>query len=296
VRPRASCARALALAVAAAAPATGCAQLLGLDDTRFEPLDAATDAPSLCDPVPLRCTSSTGRSVCGQIKETGDRAGASLRATDPTGEQCQPGSTDGPCGLTLAALPLTSYFAGTVTGRLTGVIDDCGRYAVHDLDPTANDIAIVVEGPGYRRTASLLLGRPTGPGIDERVEAVAVTDATVTGWAAQLGGSPDLSEAYLIRYRSVAGAPLAGEQVAMDGGSPFTNAVGTTPWARYFAGNAAFSSIDPAATSTLETGTALAVFGASTFSVDGFRPGRRCRIMNLGRVANTLIHVTASGC
>jgi hypothetical protein len=287
---------ALVLVAAAAVPAAGCAQLLGLDSTRFEPMDASTDAPSLCDPVPPSCTFTTGRSVCGQIVDTGDGAGASLRATNPTGEQCGPDNSDGPCGLTIAALPLTSYFAGTVTGRLTGVIDDCGRYVVHDLDPAARDIAIVIEGTGYRRTASLLLGRPTGPGTDERVEAFAVTDATLTGWAAQLGGSPALSDAYLIRYRSVGGMPLAGEQVAMDGGSPFTNAIGTVPWARYFAGNAAFASIDPAAPSTLETGTALAVFGAGTFSVDGFRPGRRCRIMNLEQVANTLIYVTASGC
>jgi hypothetical protein len=287
--------RALVLA-AAAVPGAGCAQLLGLDSTRFEPLDAATDAPSLCDPVPLTCTFTSGRSVCGQIYETGDRAGASLRTTSPTGEMCQPGSSDGPCGLAVAALPLTSYFAGTTTGRLTGVIDDCGRYVVNDLDPTAKDVAIVVEGPGYRRTAALLLGRLTGPGTDERVEAFAVTDATVTGWAAQLGGAPDLSSAYLIRYRSVAGAPLAGEQVAKDGGSPFSNAVGTVPWARYFAGNAAFSSIDPAATATLETGTALAVLGGGTFSVDGFRPGRRCRVLSLEQVANTLIYVTAGGC
>lgn len=293
--PRISSTRALALAIAAASGA-GCAQILGLDSTRFEPMDASTDAPSLCDPVSPSCTATTGRSVCGQIVDTGAGAGASLRATNPTGEQCQPGNSDGPCGLTLAALPLASYFAGTVTGRLGGVIDDCGRYVVHDLDPAAKDVAIVVEGPGYRRTASLLLGRPTGVGTDERVQAFAVTEPTVTGWTAQLGGSPDLSAAYLIRYRSVAGASLAGEQVAMDGGSPFTNAVGTVPWARYFAGNAAFASIDPAATSTLATGTALAVFGAGTFSVDGFRPGRRCRIMNLQQVANTLIYVTAGGC
>ena len=209
---------------------------------------------------------------------------------------CAPGNSDGPCGLAVAALPLASYFAGSVTGRLTGVIDDCGRYVVRDLDPAAADIAVVVEGAGYRRTAALLLGRPAGVGTDERVDAFAVADATVAGWAAQLGGTPDLSEAYLIRYRSVSGTALAGEQVAMDGGSPFTNAAGTVPWARYFAGNAAFASIDPAAPATLETGTALAVFGAGTFSVDGFRPGRRCRVMGLQQVANTLIYVTAAGC
>lgn len=295
VRAGATPAAALALAWAAASSA-GCAQLLGLDNTRFEPMDAATDAPSLCDAVPPACTSSTGRSVCGQIYDTGDAAGASLRAPSPTGELCAAGNTDGPCGLSVAALPLASYFAGTVTGRLTGELDDCGRYVVRDLDPAAANLAIVVEGPGYRRTAALLLGRPTGPGTDERVEAFAVSDATVTGWTAQLGSTPDLSGAYLIRYRSVNGAPLSGEQVAMDGGSPFANPIGTVPWARYFAGNAAFAAIDPAAAATLETGTALAVFGPGTFSVDGFRQGRRCRIMNLQQVANTLIYVTATGC
>lgn len=289
-------AHATAALALAAVSSTGCAQLLGLDDTRFEPLDAATDAPSLCDPVPPRCTSATGRSVCGQIYETGDRAGASLRATSPTGEMCGPGNLEGPCGLSVAGLPLASYFAGSVTGRLTGVIDDCGRYVVRDLDPAATNIAIVLEGASYRRTAALLLGRPTGVGTDERVDAFAVDDGTVVGWAAQLGSTPDLSAAYLIRYRSVNGGPLAGEQVAMDGGSPFGNAVGTVPWARYFTGNAAFAAIDPAAAATLETGTALAVFGAGTFSVDGFRQGRRCRLMNLQQVANTLIYVTATGC
>jgi len=282
--------------VLAALASAGCAQLLGLDNTQFHAMDAPIDAPSLCDPTPPTCVATTGRSVCGQIKDTGAGAGASLRAPDPTGEVCAAPTADGPCALTVAALPLADYFAGTTASRVNGTVDNCGRFVVLDLPPAAADIAIVIEGTGYRRTAALLLKRPTGVGIDEQIQTVAVTVATLNAWAEQLGGSPDLSSGYLIRYRSVTDEPRVGELVAMDGLSPSMNKIGTVPWAAYFAGNAPFASLDPMATDTQQSGTALAVFGAGTFSVDGYRTGKRCRVLGLQQVANTLIDVIVPGC
>jgi hypothetical protein len=89
---------------------------------------------------------------------------------------------------------------------------------------------------------------------------------------------------------------LAGEAVAMNGGSSLANPPGTVPWAGYFAGHAMFATLDPQATATFETGTAVAVLGTGVFSLDGFRMGRRCRIPGLQQVMNTLTFVTATDC
>ena len=63
---------------------TGCAQLLGLEATKFDQKDAMTDGASVCDGAPM-CVSTTGRSVCGVLFDTGVMAGLPVRAPSFTG-------------------------------------------------------------------------------------------------------------------------------------------------------------------------------------------------------------------
>jgi hypothetical protein len=193
-------------------------------------------------------------------------------------------------------LPMTEFFAGTATGRVDALVDDCGRYVVPDLDANTADVAIVIEAAGYRRTTTLLVGRTTVFGADRDVEALAVTEATATAWATQLDGAapPDVSAGILVRY-TMAGAPRSGMLVAKDGETPMMNPAGTPPWASYFTGDAAFGSLDPTHTATQASGTALTVIDSTnTILLEGFRQGGglRCGVAGIQQVANTLIYVT----
>lgn len=261
----------------------GCAKLLGLDDTSFAQLDAPVDAPGICDGAPA-CVSSTGRSICGVLYQTGAEGDAPLRAASPTGNPCVAGASDGPCAFTVGALSAAELFAATGT-ELPGTIDDCGRFVIPDVDLAAAEVAVVF-GPaaGFERTATLVRDRPATVGEDRDVAAFAVSETTSAAWGAPLGG-------YLVRYTQ-SGQPIAGAQVAKDNNSPLTNPPGTVPWAAYFSADAAFGALDPAATSTSANGTAFADLGAGTFSLDGFRTGSRCSIPGLQQVADTFIFVS----
>jgi len=275
----------------------GCAQLLGLDKTTFDA--GTTDAPSVCDGAPA-CVSSTGRSACGQLFGTGDTANAPLRVANFTGELCQPGITEGPCGLAVAAYPKATYFDGTLTGKVDGQIDDCGRFVVPDIDSSVADIAIEFTGIGFQTTATLVLGRELAVGEDRDIEAFGVTTDTTAAWASQLAATmppetPETTSGYLITY-TTSDLPLGGEAVAIDGLSAFDNPFGTVPWAAYFAAGSTFGVLDPTLMVTSDTGTAFAVLPAGTISVEGFRQGKRCKIADLVQLANTLIHVIELDC
>jgi hypothetical protein len=273
---------------------TGCAQLFGLEETTFDQRDAPTDAPSVCDFAPA-CTSSVGRSVCGQLFGVGATAGVPLRVASPTGEACVSGNTEGPCALAVQGMTKAELFAGG-PDRVAGTIDDCGRYVVPDLDLAEPDVAVLFTGTDFRASASLVLGRPAQAGQDRDVAAFAVSIAATDAWASQLQlASDQTSTGYLVEY-TMAGMPLAGEKVAVDNGSPFTGEVGTVPWAAYFAGDQRFGTLDRFLEATEQTGTALAVLDTGIFSLDGFRQGRRCRILDLQQVAGTLIYVRQIDC
>ena len=279
------------------AVSSGCAQLLGLDDTKFDQKDAAIDAPEICDGAPA-CNSGTGRSVCGQIYGLGATAGIPLRTAQPTGMFCVAiGIKSGPCAVAVTGMSLASLFDGTGAGHVDGTVDDCGRFVIPDLDAGLADVAVVLSGIDVRQTASLVIGRETVSGADKDVEAFAMTDAVAAEWATQLVGSgpaPDLSAGYLIRFTSTgAQMPIS---VARDGSSALTNSPMTPPWAVYF-GATPFGTIDPTATATQASGTAFAVPGAGTFSLQGVRVGRRCSVpVSLQQLANTLIFVIAKMC
>lgn len=283
------------LAAVALAGATGCAQLLGLEETTFEPGDSGIDAPGVCDGAPA-CTSTTGRSLCGQLFGTGDRAGQPLRVAAPTGGACAPGSLEGPCAFTVGALPKASLFASLPDGRVEGTVDDCGRFVVPDVDPSLPDVAVVVSGTDQHTTASLVLGRPPEVGEDRGIRALGVTSATVLAWGAQLRDPPvDAATGYLVEYTN-GGNPVLGDAVAKDSGSPLTNPFGTVPWAAYFTGFEPFGVLDPTLTVTANSGSALVVPGGGIFSIDGFRTGRRCKISDLQQVTNTLVHIVQVDC
>jgi hypothetical protein len=276
---------------------TGCAQIFGLQDTKFDFQDAPTDSPSVCDGPGMTCVpSSTGRTVCGRLQGTGGLADLPIRADAPTGAACK-ASTTAPCALTVTGMPLASFLNGATTGEVAGTVDDCGRYTIPNLDMTAADVAIIVEGTGFKRTASLVFGRMTSPGVDDNTVALVVSDATLADWGTQIGSGtpPDMSAGYLIRYTTME-APLAGEVVAKDGMTPFMNPVGTVPWAGYFSGTSSFATLDKSVTSTQVTGTAFAVLGGGTFTLEGFRVGKRCHINGLAQVASSLVFVTQINC
>ncbi len=271
----------------------GCAQVLGLDKTTLGETDAGTDAPGVCDGEPVACTSSTGRSVCGQVFATG---GAPLRVAAPTGEVCVAGNVEGPCALQVAGLPAQSLF-DNVAGEIAGSIDDCGRFVVPDLDSTVVDIAVTFRAiSGFQASARLVLDRPAEVGEDRGLAAFAVLQSTTVEWATQLAIPPDnTTGGFLVRYTSTNLTPVVGEAVAVDSGSPLTSPPGTIPWAAYF-GAEPFGTLDPAAMTTGESGTAFAGMPVGPFSLEGFRMGRRCKLENLRSVSNLLIHVVEEGC
>lgn len=264
----------------------GCTQLLGLDGTKFEFKDAMHDAPNLCDGAPL-CTSSTGRSACGQLVGTGSDAGQPVRAQAPTGAACATVTSDGPCALTIYGQAMTDYVAGAATGKTGGVIDDCGRYAIDDAPTTIADLAIVVGGAAVTTTATLVFGRKPTPGTDTGVAAYVVSSATVMMWATQ--AAAPVTGGVLVEYSGAAG------QVEKIQDTPPAGAPPATPWGMYFTGAAGFSTLDPAATSTTN-GTALVVPGGGAFDLGGFRVGKTCKQTAVQAVAGTMIEVTLQGC
>jgi len=279
---------------------SGCAQLLGLDNTKLDQLDAPVDASSVCDGDPSGCTASTGRSACGQIFGTGATAGLPLRVAAPTGGLCDATKPEGPCALAVAAVPVLSLFEGTSNGEVVGQIDDCGRFAVGDIDTSVIDVALRFSDVAgvYQPSATLVLARtPIAGEADRGIAAFAVLKTTTEEWATQLSlPIENTSTGYLVKYTSTNGTPVTGEAVAIDSGSPLMSPPGTIPWAAYFAGDAPFSTLDPTATVTAGGGTAFAAMPAGPFSLEGFRQGRRCKIENLRTVGNVLIHVVEEGC
>lgn len=291
-----------ATALAAVLGAASCAQILGLDSTR-PPGDASVDAPSACDGAPL-CTGA-GRQLCGQLRQTGTSAGAPFRVAAPTGSVCVApsgsgsgsgrGSDVGPCALSVIGGSLEQIASGS--GTVSGAVDDCGRFAV-DLDPALPDVAVVFAGPGFATTGRLVRARPATPGSD-RADAVAVTQTTLSAWSSQLGpGSDglaiDVSTGFLVLYTTTAAAPLAGEQAAADGSSPFTNPPGAPPWAAYFTG--AFDALDATATHTGATGAALVDPGPGSGAIDGFRTGKRCSFPGTRTIDGTLLFIVETDC
>lgn len=285
-----------ALALISLVGSAGCASILGLDDTSFTA--DATVGPEGCAGAP-QCTSSGGRSACGQLYGTGALGGQPLRAAEPTGALCATATADGPCAFSVSALPLADFFAGTGT-PVQGAIDDCGRFVVPDIASTATDIALSFAAPaGFAQSATLVLEREPTSGTDQGIEAYVVSDATVQTWATALttmGGVPDVSSGYLVRYTASTTMPVTGEQVAKDASSPLMNPPGTVPWAAYFSAAAPFGLLDPVLSATAAHGTAYANLGTGTFSLEGFRPGARCRVMGLQQIADTFIFVVAKNC
>jgi hypothetical protein len=277
-------------------PLAGCAQILGLDSTKFDQKDAAADAPSSCDGAP-RCTSTTGRSACGQLFSTGTAGGTPLRVASPTGMTCaELGSTEGPCALSIQGQAKTSFFAGNGLDVIAGEIDDCGRFVVPDLDASAADIAVVAKGgTDFINSAALLLGRSTMPGTDTKIELPVVSTATDTAWGNQLDSAnpPSLDGGYLITYVDTNGVPTTGIEIRINtgGGSGPVGKPPTTPWGAYFSGTGAFGDFDATLTATQATGTAAVHPSAGSFMLGGQKTGRTCTQVSLQGVPGAVIHV-----
>jgi hypothetical protein len=271
---------------------TGCAQLLGLDNTKFDQKDAPTDSASVCDGAPACRFTAGRRSVCGVMTETGVSAGAAMRVATPTGRLCSATlSTEGPCALTLYGQSKADYFAGMST-QIAGAIDDCGRYVVPDLDPNQTDVAIVFSGTGFVTSTTLLLGRPTGGGTDLGVVAPIIRTDTATRWGTQLssGNPPAVTGSYLVSYVT---SPFAATQLRVNGAS--VGKPPTAPWGAYFVGPQPFGDLDPALTETSETGSALVVPGTATFMLGGFHTGKTCiPPLTLQVINNVVISVRMS--
>lgn len=281
-------------AFALLAALTGCSQILGLDDTTFELRDAAADAPSSCDGAP-RCTGSSGRSVCGQLYGTGDTAGQLVRVAEPTGETCVSlSSADGPCAYAVYGQSLASYYAGNMVDQIVGEIDDCGRYVVPDLDVTMSDVAIVFTGPDIVQSVTLKLDREMVAGTDSGVDAPLVGAIIPATWANQVDANnpPTIDAGYLVTYVNMGGAPIPMQELRINGGAVADPP--TVPWGAYFLGDGAYGGVDPAATSTGTSGSALVVPGASSFMLGGFRTGRNCTAVPLQPHANAFIHLAMS--
>lgn len=279
----------------------GCAQVLGLDETRFESdgPDAAVDAAGPCDEVPATCTSTTGRSLCGQLYLPG---GQPLRTTEDSPEPCQLGGT-GPCAFSVTAINYAEYTSAS-PGPIAGTIDTCGRWQINDFDSTVPRAAVLFDAPGHIQTAALVDVDTTKAEAITGQRAYAVSMAQLVTWGNQVGlsESPVASTGYLIEYRTAAGARSKDVRVTYDDEGPLSNPVGTAPWAAYFDGAEEFGTLattfdDPMPTvpRTDASGTALAVI-ETEIDVKGVRGGARCTAADLHQVPGALIYLAIRGC
>jgi hypothetical protein len=220
-----------------------------------------------------------------------------MRVASPTGMTCSElGSSEGPCALSIFGQAKTSYFANNGTDRIAGEIDDCGRFVVPDLDASVADVAVAVKGgTDFVESAALLLGRDTTPGTDKDLYLPVVTAATENAWGVQLSASnpsnpPNLVGGYLVTYLNMSALAIAGEELRVNGGP--VNQPPATPWGAYFSGMAPFGVLDPALTTTQDSGTAAVAPAAGTFMLGGFRQGRTCTQVSLQPVSTAIIHIT----
>ncbi len=271
----------------AALACAGCSQILGLQNTKFDFKDAMVDAPSVCDGAPA-CTSTTGRSACGYLVDTGANAGTALHVASPTGAACS--GTSGPCAFTVYGQSEADFFGGAGTGQFPGTIDDCGRFVVQDLPATAANVAIVFTSSDAQVTALLVLDRATTPGTDTGLVAYPVTAATQTTWGTQL--STMLGGGYLVLLADAMKVPQASEVVWVDGGP--IQGPPTTPWSAYFSGDKPFGTLDPSLRETGESGAAMVVPQNSSFMLGGAKTGRTCKQIAVQTVGGALIEVTLS--
>jgi hypothetical protein len=270
---------------------TGCAQLLGLDNTKFDQRDAGVDAPSVCDGAPA-CVSSTGRSMCGQLMQTGAMAGTPLRLPSPTGQSCASlGSTEGPCALTIYGQAMASLFANNTADRIGGEIDDCGRFVVPDIDAAAKDVAVVVTGTDIEQSAAVLINRPTMPGTDTQQPLYVVATSTAQDWGTQIdpANPPSVTGSYLVTFETTSDMPYTLRVGGAAVGTPPTQ-----PWGMYFAGTAPFGMLDPALMGSQANHSALVVPPTGSIQLGGQRTGKNCGTVTVQAVANTLIHVSLS--
>jgi hypothetical protein len=269
---------------------SGCAQLLGLDNTHFDYKDGAVDAASVCDGVPANCVSTTGRSVCGRLVDTGSLTQTQVRAATFTGAQCSQVTPDAPCALSVFGQPAASYFSGNGADQITGTIDDCGRFVVPDLPPDAADVAIVFTGAPIVQSATLVIGRMTGAGaLDPPIVGTIVRTETEMTWASQIDSAtpPGLTGSYIIDYTTTSSDPII---VRIDGGALKTPP--TQPWGVYFTGRP-FEAVDKAATGTSpDASSALVVPAAGMHLVDGRRNGKTCSSAMIQPVGSAVVHIT----
>ena len=277
------------LALASIALLTGCAQILGLEDTQLNFLDAPVDAPNVCDTPAFPCAATTGRALCGQLVTSG--TATPFRVANPTAQVCA--STEGPCGLTVFGQSLATYFAGGTLDRVTARVDDCGHFVV-DMDPTATDVAIGIAGTDVVTSARLVLDLMAGASTEPGIAALVVPRTTSTGWATQLAiAESEIASGYLVRYVTTAGVAVPMEQVRVSG-APVGGPV-ARPWAAYFTGE--FETFDPSLMATTALGTAfIAPPTTGTFRIGGFHIGRTCERAGLQSVTDTLLHVVLKGC
>ena len=186
-------------AVVAIGGLAGCAQILGLDDTKRR--DA--DGPNTCD-QPLDCSSAGMRAVCGQLidavtEQPFQRIGA-------TGAVCQAGETDGPCGFAIAGAggatedELFNTIDTTVAATL---VDDCGRFKIENL--TGERLAVIATpvAPAdgtFRKVIRGVLHNDLDPTITG-ITVVVVPHSLVADWETQSSGA-SIPEGLLLQFRN----------------------------------------------------------------------------------------------
>jgi hypothetical protein len=284
-------------AVAAVTCAAGCASILGIDNTRG--LDAGPDTPlPSCVGTP-RCTFSNGRSICGQLVQTGTLAGDLVRDVGATGAACPVTATaSGACSFGVFAQVGSDYIARNTNNRTIGALDNCGRYAINDIDVTQTDVVVVLFSANTVETAQLVLNRPTTPGIDQGVNVFAIDNNTAAAWSTQLAGSglgsgPTVTGSFLVQYGG------STQPVAVGVNGVGVNVPPTPPWAAYFVGASPFGTLDPMLTATGTSQSAILVPpAATTFTLNGSGSAgpAMCGQVNLEAVANVIMVIGLSGC
>lgn len=275
------------LVVASIALLSGCAQILGLDDTKLDRRDAAADAPNICDTPAFECVATTGRTVCGQLFVAG--TGEPYRVANPTAQACT--TTEGPCGVTVTGQSAATFFASTSADRVMGKVDDCGHFVIPDLDLAATNVAIAIAGTEVASTARLVFDLAADATTETGVAALVVPTATRSSWATQ--AEAVIAAGYLVRYVTTLGAAVPMEEVRVGGGAVMGPP--TPPWASYFTGE--FDMLDPKLMATTTGGTALIVTPATgMFRLGGFHTGKTCSRDGFASVADTLIYVVLKDC
>ncbi len=202
-------------------PATGVTTCIGIGGS-------SCDGAFSCPPP-----AAGKQSICGQLFDIEDNTKFQTKNEMPNGTKCQPGSTDGPCGVTVTPYDALQFAASPTTAQPLAVgdvyVDNCGRYRLTDITLPGgpfiglgvDDVNTANRGPaGITNTVGIAL--PKGAGVATKdFEGWIAKKSTTDMWTSTGGPSVTGTGVFVGIYRAhKVGFDLQAGVTVTKGGSP----------------------------------------------------------------------------